>query len=394
MNKKALVIGANIDSVHTIENAHKHNIFVVAVDGNPNARGFEYADKAINVDISDVDAVCKVVEEEKPDFILTVPIGRYISTIGYVNSKYNLKGINFEATELSSDKYLFHKKLNENGLRHIKLYLINKDTDFEKISIPYPAIMKPRFGSGSRDVYYITNDDELKKAYDKVISLDEDFVLEEAFQGTEYGVDLAVVDNEVHLVLVRGKSMTPLPERQEVAYFSTTRDSENAELTEKIKEKLEKVLGVLKYNDCLVNADVMVSDDGKDVNIIEIAPRPSGHNLHNLLTPISTGVDVSDEFIKFLIGEKYNFEPSEIKQTEIHYFDFEDRVISKVPSLEDLQENKDLNILAWECNIKDGDYMCKVTDGHSVMHRGFFVIEGKSRADLESQTSYILSQFI
>ena len=161
--------------------------------------------------------------------------------------KSRMEGKNFEATELSSDKYLFHKKLNENGLRYIKLYLINKDTDFEKISIPYPAIMKPRFGSGSRDVYYITNDDELKKAYDKAISLDEDFVLEEAFQGTEYGVDLAVVDDEVHLVLVRGKSMTPLPERQEVAYFSTTRDSENAELTEKIKEKFQ-YLGICKLS--------------------------------------------------------------------------------------------------------------------------------------------------
>ncbi len=252
--------------------------------------------------------------------------------------------------------------------------------------------MKPRFGSGSRDIYYITNDDELKKAYETAVSSDEDFVLEEVFKGTEYGVDLVIINGECYLILAREKVITPLPQRQEVAYFAVSRKYDN-ELLNNIKYVLEKTAKVLGYDNCFVNADVIVSYDQKNVSVIEISPRPAGYNLHNICIPVSSGVDYISEYIKFLIGEKFNFEPKEIKQTEIRYFDFEDKVISKVPTFEQLKNNSDLNILYWNCNIKKGDYMNKVTDGHSVMNRGFFIVEGKDRDDLIRQSEFIFSQF-
>ena len=162
-----VVIGASKDAIHTIEMAKKQGVYVIALDGNPKAEGFEHADESLNVNISDMDAVCKAIDDIKPDFIIPVPIGRYLVTTGYVNEKYNLKGIKYRATELSTDKYLFHKELNNNGLRDIQAYLINRTTEIDKIKIDYPAIMKPRFGSGSRDVFYIENDEELHKSYEK-----------------------------------------------------------------------------------------------------------------------------------------------------------------------------------------------------------------------------------
>jgi len=392
MKKKiGMVIGASADAIHMINKAKEQDIYVVALDGNPKAEGLKYADKPINVDISNIEKVCDMVEKIKPDFLIPIPLGRCLSTIGYVNDKFGFKGVKYKATELSVDKYLFHQRLYNKGLRNIDLYLVNSKSNFDDIKISYPAIMKPRFGSGSRAIFYISNDDELLEAYRKVSKLDEDFVLEQVIEGIEYGVDGVVINGELYMTFLKEKTITPLPERQAISYFSVVNTEENKPLIERVKNKLKKVVKELEYEDCLVQADIMINDD--DVFVIEIAPRPTGHNIYNIFAPTSIGIDIGEEYIKFLLGKSYKFIPDRIKRMQIRYFDFNDVVIKKIPTLDELKSDDDINLIKWNCNIKVGDYMVKVTDGHSIMGRGFFIVEGKNREDLERQSSHILSKF-
>ena len=60
-NRTGLVIGANQDAIHSIQVAQKNGIYIVAIDGNPKAEGFAYADESKVLDISNVDKVAKVV---------------------------------------------------------------------------------------------------------------------------------------------------------------------------------------------------------------------------------------------------------------------------------------------------------------------------------------------
>lgn len=391
MDKKVgVVIGASRDSVHTIKQAKEENVYVVALDGNPDAEGFKYADLSVNVDISDVEKVSKEIEKIAPDFVVPVPIGRYLSTTGYINEKFGLKGIKHQATVNSTDKYLFHKKLNDNGLRNIKAFLINENTEIDKIDIPYPAIIKPRFGSGSRDVYYVNNDREKKEAFDKIKDLKEDFVLEQAKEGVEYSVDGAVINKEIKMTLLRKKIITPLPIRQPISSFSV--DASEETLINRVKEHIQKVVECLGYNDCLMNVDLIINE--KEVFVIEIAPRPSGHNLHNVFVPLATGVDIAREYIKFLLGKEYSFENNNIKKIQIRFFDFENVKIVRVPKQSEIKANEDINLVYWNCNIRENDILDKVINGHSIMGRGFFVIEGKDEQFLRKQSEWILRQFI
>ena len=114
---KAAIIGASEEALHTIEKAHEYGLTVVALDGNGKAPGLSAADKALVVDISDEEETIRAVREEKADFVLTVPIGRYLTTIGAVNDALTLPGISKEMAVLCTDKYSFHKKLFEQGLR-------------------------------------------------------------------------------------------------------------------------------------------------------------------------------------------------------------------------------------------------------------------------------------
>ena len=208
MMRKGIVIGAGRDAIHTIKKAREHGIFVVALDGNPEAEGLKYADEGIVVDISDLERVREEVKKIQPDFTIPIPIGRYLSTMGYINDTFHFSGASYQATKVSTDKYTFHEILNREGLRNIQAYLVNKTANVQDMSIPYPAILKPRYGSGSRDVFFLNSKDDLIKEFQVVKELEEDFILEQAAEGEEYSIDGAVFDGKLQITLLRKKIIT------------------------------------------------------------------------------------------------------------------------------------------------------------------------------------------
>ncbi len=390
-NKVAVVIGASENSIHAINIARAYDIRVVAFDGDPKAEGFSYADERCCVDISDKEKTLQEVKKYHPDFVLPVPIGKCLSTIGYINEKLSLPGVGISATEKSTDKHLFHTVLHEKGLREINEYLINADTVRSKIKITMPVIVKPRYGSGSRAVYYVDNRQQLDSVLDEVIEQGEDFVLEEAVEGIEYGVDGAVIDGQFFLTLIRKKMITSLPERQAVSYISITNTEENQILIDQIEKFTLNVVQALEYQNCLMHMDLIVNGD--NIFAIEAAPRPSGHNLHDIFVPMVTGIDMVEQYIRYVIGKKWNFIGNKNKYMQIRFFDFSQAMIQKVPELEELKRNTACRILKWECHLKEGDYLYSVTDGKSIMGRGYFIVEGTNEEDLLRQSEWILEQF-
>ena len=392
---KAVIIGASSEALHTIQKAKEHGLYVVAIDGNPEAEGLKAADKAIVVDISDEKSTIEAVEREQADFVLTVPIGRYLTTIGAVNDKLGLPGISKEMAALCTDKLAFHKRLSAKGLRSCKCYEV-KASNKEQMPLSYPAILKPRYGSGSRGIYMLSKEDELEVALEAVAG--EDYVFEECIAGEEYGVDGAVVDGCFHMVLLRKKENTPPPARQAVGYFSVP---ENDGFRQRVSDYMSQVVQCLGLSECLLHADIIRGQEGPFA--IEVSARPSGHNLHNIFTPLCTGIDVAEEYIKYRLGKSYSFVPEQTKSMLIHYFDMEGTV-KKVPKESEVltvPENQSeagsddvIALRLWKCNIKEGDVLAPVSDGHSVMGRGYFVLEGENQEKLQKASERIKSLFL
>lgn len=411
MNQKAVIIGASSEALHTIERAKAHGIRVTALDGNAQAEGLKAADRALVVDISDEAATIEAVRAENPDFVLTVPIGRYLTTIGAVNDALGLPGISKEAAVLCTDKFAFHQRLAGEGLRSCRCYAVAIDgrilaDDRQQYDLPekketheealcadpelrFPAILKPRFGSGSRGIHMIFEPEHLKTALDAVKG--EEYVLEECVAGDEYGVDGAVIGGGFQLVLLRKKENTPLPARQAVAYYSVQPQDEFYGQVFRYMQKVTKLLGL---SECLLHADLIRSCDGPFV--IELSARPSGHNLHNLFTPLCTGVDPAEEYICYRLGLPYSFCPEQTKRMMIHYFDMEGKV-RQIPTKEELQETlagADCRLVAYQCNLRQGELLRPVSDGHSLMGRGYFVAEGKSEDALKKGAQEIKDLFM
>ena len=392
---KAAIIGASREALHTIERAHKRGLKVIALDGDPRAAGLSAADEAIVTDISDEALVIDTLKRERPDFLLTVPIGRYLTTTGAVNDALGLPGISREMAALCTDKLLFHEKLYEAGLRQCRCYGWDgsgmkgdgKETDWESgrllwdQEIRFPAILKPRYGSGSRGIHMVFDREQMQKALKEVSG--EPYLLEECMEGEEYGVDGAVTEDGFRMVLLRRKENTPPPFRQAVGYFSV---QPGEEFWKQADEYMRKVVKCLGLKECLLHGDIIKGEQGPFA--IEVSARPSGHNLHNLFTPMCTGVDMAEEYIKYRMGLSCDFTPRKTGAMLIHYFDLQGR-ISYVPSREQVRKALKADLLAWQCNIKAKDELKAAGDGHSLMGRGYFVLEAENRRSQGGEGNYV-----
>lgn len=386
---KALIIGAGEEALHTIQKAKEAGLTVAAMDGNPKAAGLKEADEAVVVNISEETEAVAAAQRIKPDFLLTVPVGRYLTTTGAVNDTLGLPGIGKAAAENCTDKWQFHRLLEKEGLRSAKCSLLTgRETagEWEEIlgNFPYPAVLKPRYGSGSRGIFVVKHEGEAARVLEELYGEhrpveageakehDQDYLLEECIEGEEYGIDGAVIGGKFHLILLRRKENTPFPARQAVAYFSV---QPSDAFYGQAEVYLKQVIKVLNLQECLVHGDLLRTRKGPFV--IELSARPSGHNLHNLFTPLATGVDMAKEYIAYRMGKSCSFTPAYTKKLMIHYFDLEGDV-NYVPSEEEvnrLMQEKGYRLLQWNCRINPGERLEKVSDGHSLMGRGYYILE-------------------
>lgn len=379
---RAGIIGASSESLYAIEEARKRGIYTIAVDGSDHAPGLGCADKGAVIDLRDMDALCGYFRDEPVDFLLPVPVGRILIAAGAVNDEFGLPGVGYEAAHLSTDKWEFHRRLAERGLRNAEAVLVEHGGDISALEgMSYPLILKPRFGSGSRAVKVYHSFEELKTDTGDIISDDEDFIAETCKGGTEYGADIFVVNGKQHLILLREKMLTPEPYRQCVGYYAVVKNEETAEMFDRVNALLDGTVETLGLDNCLMHADIMY--DGEEAFLIEVSPRPSGHYLHNYFTRYAAGFDMLGAYIdfaiatatggKFEIDYKYNAESMLIK-----YFDLGVGVVESMPDAEEIENRED--VVSYNCYMQEGDSIGMVTDGRSVMGRGFYIVKADTLA--------------
>ncbi|MDE6026002.1 MAG: ATP-grasp domain-containing protein [Lachnospiraceae bacterium] len=386
----AIVIGASDEAIYAIRQAQNYGMKVLAFDGNKDAEGLKYADEAYVVDIRDPKKIYEVIDKidipANDMIVLPVPIGRYLISTGAFNEHYGLVGAKKDTTEICTDKWLFHETLNKLGLRNINCSLI-KAGKKEYTPKDLPVILKPRYGAGSRQVLKITNQEEWKKSLHKM-PYDEDFIVEDAIEGQEYGIDGIVIKGLFHLILVRKKLITSPPYRQCVGYISINYN-ENVELLNHIEHFLSDLVAAIKLDNGIIHADIIY--DESELFVVEMSARPSGHRLHDIFVPMVTGIDMISEFINYVQNGHVSFD---IKKTNkiymIRYFDMESK-INTVPPKEYLIEK--YSLLKYECNLVPGESR-KIRDGHSLMGRGFFILEGESESEVCEVANNVLHEYM
>ena len=377
---EALVLGAGAESLHAIDAAHENGCRVVALDGSPDAPGLARADESFVVDICDEDAVLSCLRVWSPDFILPVPIGRALVSTGTFNDRWDLPGVRRSEAELCTDKYLFARFLQAKGLRGAKCFLAHDVKSDPTLlgGMASPFIVKPRFGSGSRGVCLLGSPKEVLE------KLTDGDIVEEAFDGREYGLDGIVANGVLTILELRSKVNTPPPYRQCVGY-QTVPLADKAYSS--IGPFMQSVVQAIGIDAGLIHADIMVNGDS--VFVIELSARPAGHSIYSDLIPLATGIDPTRLFIECCVKGRDVAYKREVRPLFMGFFNFGKCRIASCPDDESIV--KEFSLIRYARNFRQGDIMSDSVDG-SVTTKGFFVFEGEGRK-AEMKAERILGSF-
>ena len=332
-------------------------------------------------DLADKDKLLDIATHEKVDALIPVPLGKVISTVGYINSCLNLPGVSYKACLNFIDKQKVYELLKQNNLNCASQW---NATELNKVT--FPCIVKPRFGCGSRGVKVANNYQELvnacefcKKDFSPIE--DKDILVEELIIGNEYSCNFFVLDNQVKIYLLPKKNMTELPFRQEISYadFYLTNDE-----IDFIYDYVRKCSSALKINNSVVNCDLILSNKGP--YIVDIAARFPGNFLCRIAK--AKGEDLGRMYLDFIFNKKLPKIHKNLPKAYFSMFNLDNGELVSVP------ENVNTTNFIAENNLKVGDKITKVTNGRGLLSRGFALSLDNDIEHAKQKVNNYLKQFI
>lgn len=307
--KKILVIGAGYLQSFAIRRAKDLGYYVLAIDGNPNAMGFQYADEYETIDIIDEENCLQYAKVQKIDGVITAATDFSVLTVSRIAMELGLPGVNYEAVKTVKNKYLVRKRLFETKADDTgQAFEVNSLSDIDLIEdkIKFPVMIKPCDGSGSRGTSKACSIKELRLACIEAIknSNSKKALIESFIVGSEYGVESFVYNGEIHVMGVMKKWMTQPPYYAELGHAFPSNLSKVLE--EKVEDVVKKAIKALDIDYGPVNMDVLITDNGS-VHVVDVGVRMGGNLIYTHLIPLGTGVDYLGNVIKAAVGDDISF---------------------------------------------------------------------------------------
>lgn len=156
-----------------------------------------------------LDAILEICEKEDINGIFSL-IDPELSLLAKNKEMFESKGImvfvsDYEQVEMCFDKYRFYEFCKKYNFPTIQTY-INIETfrhDYKAGRIKFPVFIKPRNGSCSIHIQKIETMKELEFEYNR----NENLIVQEFMNGTEYGIDVYVdmISKEIISIFIKKK---------------------------------------------------------------------------------------------------------------------------------------------------------------------------------------------
>lgn len=208
--KKLLVLGGNAATAPLVTAAKDMGVYTYVADKVPDNTAKRFADRAVDIDAMDVDALAEFVKQEKIDGIT---IGTSELVLPYYADLCERVGLPCYGTkeqfEILSNKVNFKNACRKYGVQVTPEFSItDENLETEGRNLPFPVIVKPEDGNSTRGVTICNNFEELKNAiaYAKESCLSQNFFIEKYFdvEKDSYAINIyyTVVNGEAKLTLI------------------------------------------------------------------------------------------------------------------------------------------------------------------------------------------------
>lgn len=363
MMKKIMVLAAGLLQIDVIEKAKSMGYYVLAVDGNPKAPGFNVADKAICADIVNEEAMLKIARDEHVDGVIHPCSEVSMAVMGRINDELGLSGISREQAICATNKHLMRKAFEKGNAPSPKSILAQDAEDaWNRLQNEFDtdAILKPSRNSGSRGIAKVSrhmDKGDFIRAYDEALSesRDHSVLIEQFIEGPEFSIEMIVWRGDIHVLTVTDKKTTGAPHFVELGHNQPSCFSD-AEV-ETLKAAAIAGVRALGVDNCACHAEAKLMN-GK-AYLMEVGARLGGDFISTELTHLSTGVDMVAAAIDVALGVEPDLSAKEEpKCVCIRYFCPKP---GKLVSISNTEVLNNPHVYLWEIYPKEGDVIPAVT---------------------------------
>lgn len=345
--KRILIIGAGFLQSFVIEKAKNMGYETLAVDADPKAVGFRFADKHEIINIVDEKACLAYARKENIDGVLTAATDYGVLTAAYIAKEMRLGGLDYEVAKLIKNKYKVRKRLFEAKVDDTEqAYEVNENTNLNAVckKLSFPVMVKPCDGSGSRGAARVDKLEQFSEACKNAMSASiiHHAEVETFIVGKEYGAESLVVNGKIYVLGIMRKWMTNPPYYAELGHAIPTGLPEEVEA--RAKQCVENAIKALGINFGSVNMDMLITAEGK-IHIIDIGARMGGNMIGPCIIPYGTGVDYMANMIRNAVGDEIDLMPCEEKSAVVtRLLAFKGGIVKQLPDFEKVEKEYGVEI--------------------------------------------------
>lgn len=309
--KKILVIGAAAYQVPAIKRIVEFGYKAYCVDYKENQPGFEYATGYRIIDVKDKENCLEYAKKLGINGVMSWGSTLTLPTVSYIGERMNLPCMPMATSEISINKYLIRKKLTERGCNSGgDVFNIQSWKEVDTIPYVVPFVVKPCDGSGSKGVYIVRNESEIRMAIQYAFdgARDNQIYVEPYISGVEYSVEAYANNGEVFvysIVNTEFKWTAEYPIYKQTTYLGISEDTEIL-----IREEVCRAVEALDVNYGPINFDIIVSDKDMRPYIIDVGIRNGQNLIASHIVPYSRGVDELNNSICICTGGDISIVPT------------------------------------------------------------------------------------
>ena len=373
-----MVLAAGLLQIDVIEKAKSMGYYVLAVDGNPKAPGFNVADKAICADIVNEETMLKIARDEHVDGVIHPCSEVSMAVMGRINDELGLSGISREQAICATNKHLMRKAFEKANAPSPKSILAQDAEDaWSRLQNEFDtdAILKPSRNSGSRGIAKVSRNmdkGDFIRAYDEALSesRDHSVLIEQFIEGPEFSIEIIVWNDKVNVLTVTDKKTTDAPHFVELGHNQPSCFSDAD--VETLKAAAIAGVRALGVNNCACHAEAKLMN-GK-AYLMEVGARLGGDFISTELTHLSTGIDMVAAAIDVALGVEPGLSAKEEpKGVCIRYFCPKP---GKLVSISNTEVLNNPHVYLWEIYPKEGDVIPAVTS--SLCRSGHVIVTEKT----------------
>jgi biotin carboxylase len=287
--QRLLVLGAGPAQIGLLRAARERDLFVIAVDRDPTAPGFAYADKRAVVSSEDEPGVDRLARAENVDGIISPgadwPVGIAARVAGRMGLPHPIDGA---TAVLATTKSRQRERLAAAGVPQPRLL-------DEPVA---PCVVKAPDRQGQRGLTFVRTDAELPGAIEAALQASRNgtYIVEEYVDGPEVTVNAVSVDGVFHPLLVTDR-LTAEPPAFGVALAHVWPCVDSTQALEAARAAAE-ALGIRNGP---TYTQIRLGEDG--ARVVELAARLGGGHDAELVEAL-TGVRLNDLALDFALGEE------------------------------------------------------------------------------------------